>query len=87
MTSNKFFPGLSAENYPPAASIVTADRVIYIDRQSVIRMVGMVGEAISGSADYQAHTVPASVVTASRIEPGADAPAGFRYVGNPFTGN
>ena len=47
-------------------------------------MVGFVGETILGSAEYQAHTVPAAVVAQHRIEPGAKAPEGFGFVPNPF---
>ena len=84
MSSNKYFPSLSVENHPNAPSIVTADRVVYVDHQSNIRMVGFVGETILGSAEYQAHTVPAAVVAQHRIEPGAKAPEGFGFVPNPF---
>lgn len=87
MSSNKSHPGLSAENYPAAPSIVTPDRVVYVDYQSNIRMVGFVGETIHGAAEYQARTVPADVVALHRIEPGAKAPESFGYVPNHFTGN
>lgn len=73
------YSGLGAEHFPPAPSIVTADRVIYVDRGSVIRAVAFVGETIPADLG-QAHTVPASVVAAHRIEPGALAPAGYGYV-------
>ena len=76
MPSNKYFPSLSIENHPDAPSIVTPDRVVYVDHQSNIRMVGFVGETILGSAEYQAHTVPAAVVAQHRIEPGAPDPPG-----------
>lgn len=77
-----FFPSLD----PEAPSIVTADRVIHVDSDSVIRMVAFVGEVVPTGLGYQAHTVPAADVAENRVEPGALAPEGYGWVPNPFTG-
>ncbi|MDQ0591362.1 hypothetical protein [Variovorax paradoxus] len=58
---------------------ITAERIAYIDNQSIIRMVGFVGEVIHGAADFQARTLPAAVVDANRVEPGARVPAGYEF--------
>lgn len=78
--SNRFsYSCLGSDRMRPAPSIVTADRVVYVDRSNVIRAVAFVGETIPADLG-QAHTVPASLVAAHRIEPGAVAPAGYGYV-------